>query len=97
MKSAEFEKVRKELQAMLAIQAGQTAVLIAMVQTHPRHEDFQMAMTNALETALAGIPATVMTAQMQEMARAYAELLQLMPPADPGEPGAKARSVLSAL
>lgn len=95
MKSDEYEALRRELDTMLAIQAGQTAMLMALMRTYPRHDDLQMASTNALETMLGKLPATALTPTMRETARAYVESLQQLHPADPGAPGAKARLALS--
>ena len=95
MKSDEYNALRREIDSMLAIQAGQTVMLMALTQTHPRHEDLQMAAISSLEIMLGRLAPAELTPKMQEAARAYVEDLQQLHPADPGAPGAKARFVIS--
>ena len=84
MESGEGKELRRELDTLFAVQAGQTALLTAMIQTHPRYEDMQLATTAALELMLAAMPAQAMSEPMREKARLYVEQLQAVRAAAPG-------------
>jgi hypothetical protein len=95
MKSDEYNALRRQMDALVADQAAHFIVLSALIPTHPRHEDLQMAITNAVELLLPSMPPAAMTDEMKERTRATVENLQRLHPADPGAPGVKARLVIS--
>jgi hypothetical protein len=84
MKSDEYTALRRELDTMLGIQAGQTALLTAMIQTHPRYEDLQLAATSALELQLGLFSDAALSTAIKDTARNYTEHMQRLQPLLPG-------------
>lgn len=69
-----------ELKTLLAMQAGQTVLLAALIQTHPDAAQLQLATVSLLEIFLNGAAGRTLSAKQQEEARAYVEdLLRIQP------------------
>lgn len=70
-----MEKLRAEVDTMLSIIAGQTAVISALIRTHPNYEGLQMDLAGLLETFLNGAAGQTLTEQQRTQARAYVDAL----------------------
>jgi hypothetical protein len=71
-----MEKLQREVSTMLAIQAAQTSILTAIIQSHPNYDRLQIAMTSAIELMLGGPMGQVLDERERGVARDYVEWLQ---------------------
>jgi TorA maturation chaperone TorD len=67
--------LEREIETMLAMQAGITTVLAALIQKHPDYEQFQLLLTSTLERSLQGAWAQALNDRQREIARTYVEHL----------------------
>ncbi|MCF8156659.1 MAG: hypothetical protein K9K35_11690 [Rhodoferax sp.] len=70
-----MENMQKELRTLLAIAAGQTAILSSLIRTHPNYDRFQIDLSGLLEAFLNGAAGQTLTEQQRTQARAYVESL----------------------
>jgi hypothetical protein len=76
MDSADQEDLRAAIDSLQATIAGLTVAIGALIQTHPRHAQMQLAMTALLEQQLgAGALSTVLNERQREQARDLVESL----------------------
>jgi hypothetical protein len=72
--------MEKELETLLGIQAGQTALLAALIQTHPDHQQLHLATVSLLELLLHGQSGAVQDERTRAIARGYVESLLALRP-----------------
>jgi hypothetical protein len=76
MENDDHEDIRAALDSLQASIAGLTVAIGALIQTHPRHADMQLAMTALLERQLgSGALSTVLNERQREQARDLVEWL----------------------
>ena len=76
MEGADQEDIKAALESLQATIAGLTVAIGALIQTHPRHAQMQLAMTALLEQQLgSGALSTVLDERQREQARDLVEWL----------------------
>lgn len=71
-----MEKLQAEVDAMLAIIAGQTAIISSLIRTHPAYDQLQMDLAGVLEISLNGAAGKTLTEKQRLQARSFVESLQ---------------------
>jgi hypothetical protein len=71
-----IETLREGCDTLLAVQAGMTAILGALMATHPDYDQFQLRLTSHLELMLGGTVGQTLSEQQREQARQFVETLQ---------------------
>lgn len=70
------ENLHRELDTLVATQAGLMAIVGSLMATHPDYEKFQLHLTGLLEVLLTGEAGTSFTEQQRQQARDFVETLQ---------------------
>lgn len=74
--------IEREIETMLGIQAGMTAILASLIATHPNYRQLQLHLTTALEVMLeGGFAGAALSDHQRATARSYVEQLQQIDPA----------------
>lgn len=66
---------KHEVETLLGLQAGQTVLMAALIQTHPAPVQLQLATASLLEIFLNGEPGRTLSERQQALARGYVEEL----------------------
>ncbi|MBP9907707.1 MAG: hypothetical protein KBF66_19345 [Rhodoferax sp.] len=71
-----LEELHRELDTLVATQAGLMAIVGSLMATHPDYEKFQLHLTGLLEVLLTGKAGTNFTERQRQQAREFVETLQ---------------------
>lgn len=74
-----------EAQTVRAVQAAQTALLSALLLTHPEPQKLSAAIDQALSRLMGSTPSVSLSAEAAEQARFYVEWMQAMLLVDGGQ------------
>jgi hypothetical protein len=78
--------IGKELETLLAIQAGQTVLIAALIKTHPEPLQAQLAAVSLLESFLNGAGGQALAPHQHQQARDYVDALLVHQPQRYEEP-----------